>query len=308
MRLEGKAVLITGASSGIGYCAAEAFAAAGADVALSARSVDGLERAASRVRAHGRRAVVVPADLTDRAAVEAAVERAVAELGRLDLLVPAAAIVVFGSFGEVEADDFKRVVQTSLIGVVDLVRAALPALERSGGSIVAMGSLMSRQPLPQLASYAAAKHGLRGFLNTLRVELQARGSAVTVSQLHPGAVNTPVWTAMPSAIGRLPRRPPEGYDPAAVAKALVHLAEHPRAEMVFGAETRALDLLWNHARPLGDLLLVLVHHYFRSGRRPATDGLRALHEGIGDGGGRDGFHVSRPSFTNALVRAARGLR
>ena len=105
-----------------------------------------------------------------------------------------------------------------------------------------------------------------------------------------------------------PGRPPEGYDPAAVAKALVHLAEHPRAEMVFGAETKALDLLWNHVRPLGDLVLVLVQHYFRSGNRPADDGLRALHEGIGDGRGRDGFALSRPSITNAVVRAVRGLR
>src|SRR4051794_14258504 len=161
MRLEGKAVLITGASSGVGDCAARAFAAAGADVALSARSVDGLERAASRVRAHGRRAVVVPADLTDRAAVEAAVERAVAELGRLDLLVPAAAIVVFGSFGEVEADDFERVVQTSLIGVVDLVRAALPALERSGGAVVAPGPPVRPAPPPPPASLSPAHHGPR---------------------------------------------------------------------------------------------------------------------------------------------------
>src|SRR4051812_28338736 len=156
--LEDKVVLITGASSGVGFAAAEAFARAGADVALLARRKPDLERAARRVRAHGRRALVVPTDVTDRDAVAAAVPRTVDELGGLDVLVLAAAATVFGTFEEVDPDAFQRVVDVTFGGTVNCVRAALPELERSGGTILAVGSLMSKLPLPTFSSYAAAKH------------------------------------------------------------------------------------------------------------------------------------------------------
>src|SRR4051794_5783891 len=100
--LEDQVVVITGASSGGGFAAAEAFARAGADVALLARRRRELERAARRVRAHGRRALVLPADVTDRAAVDGAVRRTVAELGGLDVLVLGAATTVFGDFDEID--------------------------------------------------------------------------------------------------------------------------------------------------------------------------------------------------------------
>ena len=303
MKLQGKAVLITGASSGVGFAAAEAFARAGADVALLARSVDGLERAAARVRAQGRRAVIVPADLADREATNAAVARAVDELGTLHVLVSCAAITVFGGFDEVEPEDFDRVIDVTFGGVVNVVRAALPELELTGGRIVAMGSLMSKLPLPQLSSYASAKHAERGFLNTLRVELKAKRSKVEVAQLHPGAINTPVWgSSMASANGFLPRKPPEGYSAAQVAQELVRLAENPTAERTFGLETKALETLFSLARPAGDLVMVMMNHYFRSGRRLSESGITALREAVGEGVARDGIPLERPSLTRTLSR------
>jgi NAD(P)-dependent dehydrogenase (short-subunit alcohol dehydrogenase family) len=303
--LEGKAVLVTGASSGVGLCAAEAFAAAGADVALLARGRPGLERAATRVRAQGRRAVVVPADVTDRDAVDDAVEQAIDALGALHVLVPCAALTVYGSFDEVEPEDFDRAVDVTFTGTVNVIRAVLPELDRASGTIVALGSLMSRLPLPMLSSYAAAKHAERGFLNTLRVELRAQRSPVTVSMLHPGAVNTPVWSEMPSANGELPRRPPEAYSPVEVAERLVELALDPRPESVFGAETRALDLLWNVARPAGDIVMILMYHYFRTGRRETSSGVRALREALDRGVPTDGIPFMRPSVTRAVGRVLR---
>src|SRR4051812_44329105 len=98
--LRDRRVLITGASSGVGAAAADRFARAGCDVALLARSAEGLEHAAGLARAHGRRAVCVPADVTDREAVREAVATAVDELGGLDVLVVNAAITVFGPFTE----------------------------------------------------------------------------------------------------------------------------------------------------------------------------------------------------------------
>jgi NAD(P)-dependent dehydrogenase (short-subunit alcohol dehydrogenase family) len=303
--LDGKAVLITGASSGVGLCAAEEFAAAGADVAVLARSRPGLERAAKRVRAHGRRAVIVQADLTDRDAVEAAVAEAIEELGAIHVLVPCAALTVYGSFEEVEPEDFDRVIDVTFIGAVNIIRAVLPELERTRGSIVAMGSLMSKLPLPMLSSYSAAKHAERGFLNTLSVELRAQRSPVKISILHPGAINTPVWAEMPSANGELPRRPPEGYDPTEVAEGLVDLALRPKPESVFGLETKAILALWSLSRPLGDFMLIAIYHYFRSGTRSASSGVRGLREAVGEGIATDGIPLPRPSLTHQLTKLLR---
>ncbi len=300
--LEGCKVLITGASSGVGCAAAERFARAGCDVALVARSREGLERAAETVRDLGRFAAVLPADLTDRDALAGAVSGAVDQLGGLDVVVLNAAITVFGPFEDVPPEDFDRVIDVTFMGSVNTVRAALPHLERTNGVIVSVGSLNSRVPLPAWSSYCAAKHAERGFLNTLSVELRAQGSGVRVAQVHPGAINTPVWDQTPSSTGYLPRRPPEGYPPEQVAEALVTTTMDPRPEIMFGAEAIGLDLLWRSLRPAGDLVMSIVYHYFLSGKRPEQGDVDALREAVGRGVSADGL-FQRPSVTSA----ARGL-
>lgn len=305
--LTGRAVLITGASSGVGQAAAEAFAAAGADVAVLARSRPGLERAAKRVRAHGRRAVIVQADLTDREAVATAVAEAIEGLGSIDVLVPCAAMTIYGTFEEVSPEDFDRVIDVTFIGAVNVVRAVLPELERSRGQVVAVGSLMSKLPLPMLSSYAAAKHAERGFLNTLSIELRARRSPVKVSILHPGAINTPVWDEMPTANGELPRRPPYGHDPDDVAEALVDLALRPRPEVSFGLETKAIEAIWQLSRPVGDFMLVTIQHYFQSGTRTASSSVGAVRRAVGEGVASDGLPLplALPRLPHQLVRHLR---
>ncbi len=301
-----KVVLISGASSGVGLSAAEEFARAGCDVAVMARSLPGLEEAAASVRRQGRRALVLQCDVSDQAAVDAAVARVEAELGGLHVIVPNAAVTVFGPFKDVPKEDFDRVIEVTFLGVVNLIRAALPALERHAGQIVATGSLMSKLPLPTWNSYAAAKWAERGFLHTLRIELQAERSPVTVSMVHPGSIDTPVWTTTPSAIGRMPRKPPEGYHPSTIAKALVGMAREPRAEMTVGAEAKALELLWESSRPLGDLMMRMIHHYYMSGRKPMGD-VNALWEAAGRGIA-DGNLIGRPSLTLPLRLATLPLK
>jgi hypothetical protein len=121
--LTSKRVIVAGASSGIGCAAAEAFAREGADVARVARSRDGLEVVAERVRAHGSRAHAIVADLGTRAEAERAVEEAVAGLGGLDVLVWNAASMVFGRFADVAPEDFDRTLQLSFHAAVDTIRA-----------------------------------------------------------------------------------------------------------------------------------------------------------------------------------------
>jgi NAD(P)-dependent dehydrogenase (short-subunit alcohol dehydrogenase family) len=207
-RLAGKRVLITGASSGVGLAAVERFAHEGAHLALIARGEAALDQTAAVARECGAVAHAFAADVADRAATTTAVERAVASLGGLDVLVSNAVAVSFGHFLEVDADDFDRAVAVTFTGAVNVIRAALPALRASGSVIVATSSIMARLPLPAFSSYAAAKHGLRGFLNTLQIEEREQGTGVRVAMVSPGPVDTPVYERATSAtdVGR-PRRP-----------------------------------------------------------------------------------------------------
>jgi len=303
-RLDGKRVLIMGASSGIGFAAARAFAREGAEVALVARGQAGLERAAQAAREQGARAHVIPADLAERAQAERAVAAAAEAMGGLDVLCWCAASMVFGHFADVKPDDFDRTTAVTYTAAVDTIRAALPHLEATAGTIVATGSIMAKVPLPTFGSYAGAKHALRGFLGSLRVELREAGSPVTVSMVHPGAVDTPLWGHVTSADGTQPRNPPDLYAPEAIAGALVACAIEPRAEITIGLEAKAIETLFAVARPVGDRVLALVDRYYGSGHHRASD--PGMHwRSADEGRARGGLH-GRPSVWGA-VRLGRRL-
>ncbi|HYF26036.1 MAG TPA: SDR family NAD(P)-dependent oxidoreductase [Baekduia sp.] len=299
--LAGKVALVTGASSGIGAATAERLAAEGCDVALLARGEAGLETVAARVRHHGGRALVLAVDVTDRPAVDAAVARAERELGGLDILVSNAAAVVFGRFEQVDPADFDRTVEVTFTGAVNVIRAALPALVRRRGSIVAVGSIMTKVPLPTFSSYTAAKHALHGFLNTLRLELHQAGDPVRISLVNPGAVDTPLWETTTTATGVRARKPPDSYRPEVMADAVVDCVHRQRDEITVGGEARLIELAWTMARPIGRHMLGIAHRLYASGSAPAGDA-GSLWEPQGTGAARDGMH-GRPSLW-APVRLA----
>lgn len=235
-RLAGGRVLITGASSGIGLLAARAFHARGAELLLVARGERGLAAAARAVG--GERVTLLAGDVTDRAWLEPALDGALAGVG-LDVLVVNAGAAAWGRFAEIPAEDFDRTVEVTLLGAVNVVRAALPALERQGGTIVATGSVAAHVPVGMLSPYVAAKHGLRGFLDTLRIELRASGSPVRVRLVHPGPVDTPFWRHVTPSGGRRPPMPPVAYRPETVADALVRAAVDGRRERIVGRLMRS---------------------------------------------------------------------
>jgi NAD(P)-dependent dehydrogenase (short-subunit alcohol dehydrogenase family) len=265
-RLAGRKVLITGASSGVGLAAVRAFARERAELALITRNPRALK---STIDELGISALVVPADLADRDATEQAVEMAVAELGGLEVLVSNAAAAVFGHVLEVDPEDFDRTVAVTFTGAVNAIRAALPHLRDSQGTIVATGSLMTRAPLPTWSAYASAKHALRGFLNSLQIEELEQRSGVRCAMVHPGPIDTPFFGHATSGTARTPRVPPDAYRPEVVAQALVELAVRPRAEVVLGGETVVMDLLNAYARPVAQRVLLTVDRWYRSGDRPA---------------------------------------
>jgi NAD(P)-dependent dehydrogenase (short-subunit alcohol dehydrogenase family)/uncharacterized protein YndB with AHSA1/START domain len=305
--LPGQRVLITGGSSGIGLAVAEGLVREGAQVAILARNELGLAAAKRRLAEEGGEVSTIAADVTDREALVAGIEKAVGGLGGLDVLVTSAASLSFGRFTETDPEDFEQTVDTVLRGTVDTVRAALPHLERSRGAVVSVGSIAARMPLPGMAAYTTSKHGLVGFLDTVRIELEEAGSSVTLSLVNPGAVDTPLWDNLESSTGLLPPEPPfpAVYSPESVAQAVLSVIRHPRDELTAGGLARAQVLFYSYfggvAKRAMQALARLEH---TAGDRPAGEG--ALSGGKGAGETEGGFG-GRPSVAVKALGAWDGM-
>ncbi|MEJ2485638.1 MAG: SDR family oxidoreductase [Anaerolineales bacterium] len=185
----GKAVVITGASIGIGRELAFQMAAQGARLALAARNQEQLEAVAAGCRDHGGTAVAIPTDVADWGQAENLIQKTVEEFGRIDILINNAGISMWSLFDQVEElKVFEQIMQTNYMGSVYCTHFALPYLKSSKGQLVAISSLAGKTGVPARSGYAASKHALVGFFDTLRIELAKDGVDVTL--VYPGFVLT----------------------------------------------------------------------------------------------------------------------
>ena len=187
--LSGRVVAITGASSGIGEATARACAASGAAVALAARRAERIEELASRIVADGARAIAVPTDVAEEDQARAFVERTKAELGRLDVLVNNAGVMLLGPIEGAPTEEWRRMIDANLFGVLYCTHAALPIMrEQGGGHIVNVSSVAGRVARAGAGVYNLTKFGLGAFSESLRQEGVPIGVRVTI--IEPGAVDT----------------------------------------------------------------------------------------------------------------------
>jgi NADP-dependent 3-hydroxy acid dehydrogenase YdfG len=193
--LENTVALVTGASSGIGQAAARTLAARGAAVAVAARRADRLQELAGEIAGAGGTALPIEADVSDREQAASAVERTVAELGRLDVLVNNAGVMLLGPIAEAPLEEWERMVDVNLLGLLYTARAALPHLleaaeedPRRVADLVNISSVAGRQARKGSGVYNATKHGVGAFSESLRQEVTGRH--VRVSLVEPGAVAT----------------------------------------------------------------------------------------------------------------------
>lgn len=229
--LSGKTVVLTGASSGLGRAAAVELARRGARLVLAARRVDALEETSALCRAEGASSLVVPTDVTDEQAVRALAERSLEAGGKLDAWVNNAGVTTFGPLEESPLAEHRRVLETNLWGSVHGARAAVPIFKRQGhGTLLNVGSILSKVGQPFVPSYVISKFALRGLSEALRSELAAHPD-IHVCTLLPYAIDTPHFQVGANLLGRKPFAMPPVQSPEKVAKALAGLLERPRREL-----------------------------------------------------------------------------
>lgn len=235
----GASVVVTGASHGIGESIALALAAQGARLMLAARRADELERVAAACRAAGAGAAIpIPTDVTDAGACAALVARAAQEFGAIDMLVNNAGLGMWSRVDEVQdLSIFERVLRVNYLGAVYCTHAALPHLKQSRGRIVCVSSLAGRTGVPLRSGYAASKHAMSGFFDSLRIEL--RGSGVSVTLVDPGFVGTGAQGRNLSAdgnpLGVVPINMAEAMSPEECARQVVAAAAGRERERVLTA-------------------------------------------------------------------------
>jgi NADP-dependent 3-hydroxy acid dehydrogenase YdfG len=193
MELNGKVALITGASSGIGAATAIKLAAQGVKVGLAARRVSKLKELVSRIEAAGGQALAIEMDVVDTASVQAGVEKLVASFGGIDILFNNAGLMPISDIESLKVDEWHRMVDVNVKGVLNSTAAALPYLKRSGEAhVINTSSIAGRKVFPGLAVYCATKHAITAFSEGMRLEIAPK-HGIRVTCIQPGAVDTELF-------------------------------------------------------------------------------------------------------------------
>jgi 3-oxoacyl-[acyl-carrier protein] reductase len=234
-KLSGKVALVTGASRGIGAAIAKRLASEGADVAITyTKGSDAAAAVVKEIEKSGRKAIAIQADAIDAKAVKAAVDKTVATLGRLDVLVNNAGTAIPAKFEDASLEDLDRVININIRGTMVATQAALKHLKKNG-RIINIGSCVGeRMMTPGLAAYSATKGAVKMFTQGLSREVGDRG--ITVNNVQPGPIDTDLnpaagdWATPQVAVTALQR-----YGTVDEVAALVAFVASPEASYITGA-------------------------------------------------------------------------
>lgn len=233
-------VMITGASAGLGRSIAHRFAKASARMGLIARNPEALEAAREEVQRLGGEAVVLPVDVSDAAAVEAAAAKLDEAYGPIDVWINNAMVSVFSPVKEMTAEEYKRVTEVTYLGYVYGTMSALHRmLPRDKGTIIQVGSALALRSIPLQSAYCASKHAIVGFTDSLRCELDHDKSNVHITVVQMPAMNTMQFTWVKSRLPDKPQPVPPIFQPEVAAEVVYAAAQarRPRREYWVGAPT-----------------------------------------------------------------------
>jgi NAD(P)-dependent dehydrogenase (short-subunit alcohol dehydrogenase family) len=270
--IDQQVVVVVGANSGIGRAAALLFARRGAQVVVSARDQLSLESLVEEMENLGGQAAAITADVADFTQVEELARQAVEKYGRIDTWVHSAAVMMYASFEDTRTEEFERMIQVNLLGQIYGAKSALPYLKQNGrGALIHISSVEANVALPLQSAYAATKHGMVGFLDSLRMELQAEGIPISVTNIKPSGINTPLYDKALTRLGVKPRPVPPIYEPETVAEAIVYAAENPVRDMIIGGAGKSLALVKRFSPPMADRILRRIAFEGQRTEKPKQD-------------------------------------
>jgi short-subunit dehydrogenase len=251
-----RAVLVAGASSGIGLATAIAAAGAGDHVTLAARDAGALRRAERQCRAAGAASTrVIPTDVGDDDAVRRCVDEALSVTGRLDVVVDAAGVVSYGRTEAVPAEVFDGVLRTNVSGSVNLARHVVPVLRHQGqGTLVLIGSVIGHIGVPGMSPYVLSKWAVRALARQLQLENRDQPD-VHVVYVAPGGVDTPIYRLAANYAGFAGRPPPPVTTPEKVAGRILKTVDRPRKRSQVGVANDVLRFGFSTMPGLFDLLV-----------------------------------------------------
>lgn len=250
--LHEQVIVITGASSGIGLATAQMAAGKGAKLILSSRNEDALAQICKDILKNGGTAAFVAADVAKREDVEKIAAEAIKRFGTIDTWVNDAGIGTLGRLEEISQEDHRRLFDTNFWGSVNGSLVAVEYLREKGGTIINLGSEVSDVAVPLQGMYSASKHAVKGFTNSLRIELEEEGAPISVSLIKPAAIATPFFEHAKNYTGHEFRAPAPVYSPNEVARAILHCAVHPTRELYVGGAGKAMSGLQAHMPRLYD--------------------------------------------------------
>lgn len=249
MEFKDNVVILTGASTGIGEALAYELAGRGAWLALAARNAEKLEAVAAECRQRGGRALVVPTDVTEETQCRALVERTATEYGRVDTLVNNAGLSMWMKLADVEdLSSLEYIMRVNFFGSLYCTYYALPHLQLTKGRIVAIASVAARTGIPTRTGYAASKHAMVGFFESLRIEVEDDGISVTIA--FPDFVASGMHTRSLGADGK-----PLGHNPLQVDKIMT--SEECARLIVKGVAQRKRQIVMSNRSRFGQWLKLI---------------------------------------------------
>ena len=257
-KLDEQVVVITGATSGIGLTTARMAAEGGAKLVLAARGAEALDQLASELRRTGTQVATVAADVGKRDDVERIGQAALQRFGRIDTWINNAGISIFGRNEDIPLEDMQRLFQTNYWGVVKGSLEAVKHMKtRGGGAIINLGSELSDHSIPLQGIYAASKHAVKAFTDSLRMELEQDKAPISVTLVKPAGIETMFVPHARNYMDKEPALPSPVYAPELAAKAILYAAQHPKRDVFVGGAAKALSAS-NFAMP------ALLERYLRA--------------------------------------------
>jgi short-subunit dehydrogenase len=303
-------IVITGATSGIGLATAREAAKRGAKLVLASRDGTDLRQVADELGANGN-AVYAVADVGDYNAVQAVADRAIEAFGRVDTWVNNAGTSIYGQILEIPLDDAERMIRTNYWGVVNGSLVAIPVLRKNGGALINVGSEVSETATPLQGHYVASKHAVKGFTDTLRLELEKNEEPIVVTLIQPAAIDTQFLDHSKTYLGVVPNHVPPVYDARVVADAILECAQSPHRNLRVGGAAKMFTVTEKVAPRLGDKVkerMAFDGSMTDKPKGPAGDTLWSPRPGdVSESGSYEGRVMKRSLYTSAALHPMTAL-